>query len=349
MELNWFYVIQKTFMVSGFVLFMMLIIEYINVQTRGKWSNPFKQSKWLQLVVAVFLGITPGCAGTFTVVTLFTHDIMNFSALLGGTIATFGDEAFVMISMIPFTTVKLSIVITIVALAVGLIFNLFSKNNPHKYNLKHFETHNDECCTTQTTIITITHQLQKFTFARAMLISVLVLIVFSQFASFGKTPYGGNKESLLSPESLIFITLGAVSMFIILTVPKHFLMKHLWEHVLKKHFFRLFLWTLGALVTIAILTQYFSFNEWAKLNNFYILFLALLIGIIPISGPHILFITMFMNGIIPFSFLLANSIVQEGHAGIPLLAEDKMSFIKIKAIKIVIGFITGLAGIYFSF
>ena len=346
MGLNLLEVFKQTFMISGFVLFLMLIIEYINVQTKGKWSNPIKNSHWLQLIIAILFGITPGCAGIFTVVSLFTHNIINFSALLAGSIATIGDEAFVMISVSPSVALKIAVSVVIIALIVGVFFNVFFKSKPQIHVEKHFETHDDECCSTKPTLYTIKHQLQKFTFARAMLLTVLIFIIFSQIIPFGAD---GSGESILSAESIIFMCMGLISTFIILTVPEHFLMDHLWEHVLKKHFFRLFLWTLGSIIAIAILTNYFHFNEWAKLNLIYVLLLALIIGIIPISGPHILFITLFMNGVIPFSFLLANSIVQEGHGGIPLLAEDKWSFVKIKAIKIFIGLVIGLSGMYFSF
>ena len=57
-----------------------------------------------------------------------------------------------------------------------------------------------------------------------------------------------------------------------------------------------------------------------------------------------IFIFLFLNGMIPFSILLANSIVQEGHGGLPLLAESPSYFIKIKIIKILIAILIGLLG-----
>ncbi len=349
MGLNWLDIFKQTFMISGFVLFLMLIIEYINVQTKGKWSNPIKNSRWLQMFISIIFCVTPGCAGVFTVVSLYTHNIINFSAILAGSIATIGDEAFVMISASPALALKIAVCVVVIAVVVGVFFNIVFKSKPKQHIEKHFETHGDECCSTKPTLYSIKLQLQKFTFARAMLLTVLIFIIFSQVIPFGEGSSGENGEGLFSAESIIFLIMGLISTFIILTVPEHFLMDHLWEHVLKKHFFKLFLWTLGSIIAIAILTNYFSFNEWAKLNLIYVLLLALLVGIIPISGPHILFITLFIEGVIPFSFLLANSVVQEGHGGIPLLAEDKWSFVKMKSIKLIIGLIIGLSGIYFNF
>jgi len=83
-----------------------------------------------------------------------------------------------------------------------------------------------------------------------------------------------------------------------------------------------------------------------KQNHLTILILAVLVGIIPESGPHLIFFTLFMSGNIPFSILLASSIVQDGHAALPLFAESKKSFVLMKLINIVVGLIVGLLGLY---
>lgn len=56
-----------------------------------------------------------------------------------------------------------------------------------------------------------------------------------------------------------------------------------------------------------------------------------------------------MQGLIPFSALLANSILQEGHAGLPLIAESPKSFISIKIIKFIIALAVGLSGFLIGF
>jgi hypothetical protein len=74
----------------------------------------------------------------------------------------------------------------------------------------------------------------------------------------------------------------------------------------------------------------------------WIIIIAALIGIIPESGPHMVFVTLFAQGMIPFYVLLVNSIVQDGHSMLPLFAEDKLDFIKIKTINLVIGILAGI-------
>lgn len=351
MNIDFLDIIKQTLLVSGFVLFMMLIIEYINVRTKEKWSTPLKKSKFFQLIIAIFLGVTPGCAGIFAVVSLYTHNIINFSALLSGTIAAVGDEAFIMLSLIPFTAIKIFVCVSIIAFILGIVFNFVIKKQVNQKFEKHLLMHGDDCCA-KGPHEHHSHNHEKkygFTFARSMFVAILILIIFSQFVEFNNIHDTGHEHSIFSPETIIFFGMGLISLFIIITVPEHFLMEHLWAHVLKKHFARLILWTFGALIFIAFLNQIIPLDEWTKANPFWILLLAIAVGILPTSGPHIIFITLFMQGAIPFSFLLANSVVQEGHAGIPLLAEDKWSFVKIKGIKIVVASIIGFLGMYFSF
>ncbi len=117
----------------------------------------------------------------------------------------------------------------------------------------------------------------------------------------------------------------------------------------KKHFLRIFLWTVGALTVITLLLHFVDIEPWLKENHLIILAVALLVGIIPESGPHLLFVTLYFSGQIPFSILLANSIVQDGHSALPLLAESKRSFLWVKAINTLIGLIFGLLGYWMNF
>ena len=81
----------------------------------------------------------------------------------------------------------------------------------------------------------------------------------------------------------------------------------------------------------------------AVLNHHIILLLvAVLVGIIPESGPNLIFVTLFSQNLIPFSILLANSIVQDGHGMLPLLAESRKDFIIVKIINVLIGLFIGV-------
>jgi hypothetical protein len=142
-------------------------------------------------------------------------------------------------------------------------------------------------------------------------------------------------------ERITFLFITAIGLFIVVTVPDHFFKKHLWDHVIKKHFLRLFIWTLSVFVVLHFLNEFLDVKEWIEGNIFLIIIIAGLIGLIPESGPHIIFISLFASGVIPFAVLLTNSIVQDGHGALPLLAESGKSFIVVKLINFFIGIIAG--------
>jgi hypothetical protein len=145
--------------------------------------------------------------------------------------------------------------------------------------------------------------------------------------------------------SVTFLIVLGVSLFIILTVGEHFIKEHVFNHIIRKHFIRIFLWTFLTLLLILALDQFIDLKSVIGDNLYIVLLVAVLVGIIPESGPHFLFIVLFASGSLPFSILLANSIVQDGHASLPLLAETRKGFVKVKIINMAVGLVIGLAGL----
>lgn len=102
--------------------------------------------------------------------------------------------------------------------------------------------------------------------------------------------------------------------------PGHYIKEHVWNHIIKSHIWRVFLWTFSMLLIMQVGLQYWSLENIVKGHLGFVLILSVLVGIIPESGPHLLFVMMFANGLVPFSILLASSIAQDGHGMLPLLS-----------------------------
>lgn len=154
---------------------------------------------------------------------------------------------------------------------------------------------------------------------------------------------GGETEGLdVFNEEWTFWIFGALSLVVLgalLFASDHFVEEHLWEHIVRKHLPSIFLWTFGVLLVIGFLFNFIDISAWVSDNTALMILLAIVVGLIPESGPHLVFVTLFASGVIPFPVLLANSIVQDGHASLPLLADSKSSFFKAKAIKVGIALI----------
>jgi hypothetical protein len=143
----------------------------------------------------------------------------------------------------------------------------------------------------------------------------------------------------------LLLTSG-VALFIVTTVPDHFLETHLWEHVAKTHMPRVFLWTFGALFLMHLLVDHFLLMGWMQDNQLIMLLAACLVGLVPESGPHLVFLTLYTQSAVPFSVLLASSVVQDGHGMLPMLADSRMDFFRVKAINFAVGLTLGLAGYF---
>ncbi len=78
----------------------------------------------------------------------------------------------------------------------------------------------------------------------------------------------------------------------------------------------------------------------------WVLLLGALIGLIPESGPHLIFVMMYAQGLIPFSVLFTTSFVQDGHGMLPLLSYSLKDSVLIKMFNIVFALLSG--GILFA-
>lgn len=103
------------------------------------------------------------------------------------------------------------------------------------------------------------------------------------------------------------------------------------------------------MILINIVFTHTEFGDWMYENLLLVLLIAIVIGIIPESGPHLLFLVLFAYGQIPLSILIASSIVQDGHGSLPLLAESKSSFFVMKLINMVVAFIIGYSGLLLGY
>lgn len=117
---------------------------------------------------------------------------------------------------------------------------------------------------------------------------------------------------------------------------------HIWQHIIKRHLWRTLLWTFGALLVVEIGLHYWHLEKLTAQYPLLLLFAGALLGIIPESGPHLIFVTMFANGLIPFSVLFTSSFVQDGHGMLPMLSYSVRDSMMIKAFNMVFGVGIGL-------
>ncbi len=371
-------VLRNSILITGLVIIMMLMIEYFNIHSKGKWFLKIKNSPVKQVLMSAGLGLIPGCIGGFAAVSLYTHRLISFGALVAMMICSSGDEAFVILAMIPEQGLILFGILFIIAIVSGvLIDKFFVKKNNIQLCADDYEYHSTEDNSIPSIFKLSSYKALKRP-SKYRVILLLGILAFIVVVAAGLLEHShdhgdvhihtencshghGVEQSLEEGHdhgvfnilnerwiNLFFAIFSIITLLFTSTAKEHFIKEHLWDHIIKKHLLSVFLWTFGALLLCHIGMQYLDIQGWISNNMLWVILLAVLIGVIPESGPHLVFVTLFAQGILPFYVLLVNSIVQDGHTTLPLLAESKSSFAKAKLFNMSIGLIIGLICYFFA-
>ena len=342
-------IVKHALLITVFVFVMMLLVDFINAASKERVSHLVRGGPWRQYGLASFLGATPGCLGAFMNVSLYVHGMIGFGAVVGGMIATSGDEAFVMLAQFPGTALLLFALLFV----LGIVFAWISDRIIVKTGFVACEpclqSHCEECAleTESDDVVAgafrlrnVLSNLRDLTFTRFLLL-VLILSFLLLFALgiLGPTSWDWKRVT--------FSCLALCSLYIVAVVPEHYLHVHIWEHIVQRHLLRVFLWTLGALLFVHWGLSFWDLDRFVRDHMAWVLMTGALIGVIPESGPHLVFVMMYAQDLIPFSVLFTTSFVQDGHGMLPLLSYSIKDSVLIKALNLAFGLAVG--GLLFVF
>jgi len=341
------YIFKHALMITFFVFVMMLLVDFIEIASKGRMSGIIKGGPWRQYTLASFLGSTPGCLGAFMNVSLYVHGLISFGAIVGGMIATSGDEAFVMLAQFPGTALALFGLLFV----FGIVFARISDGIIPHLGITPCEScidaHCEECLPgtgNQESIgdifrpVNLIENFQPLDFTRFLLLVLIVsFLVLITTGTLGPSTWDWKR--------ITFICLSMCTLFIIIICSKHYLESHIWDHIIKKHLFRVFLWSFGALLFVHWGLASWNLDSFIHDHMLWVLLIGALMGIIPESGPHLIFVMMYAQGLIPFSVLFTTSFVQDGHGMLPLLSYSLKDSVLIKVFNLVFGLAVG--GIFF--
>jgi len=336
-------VFKHALMISFFVFVMMLLVDFINIATKGQASSVLQGGQWRQYTLASFLGSTPGCLGAFMNVTLYVHGMISFGAVAGGMIATSGDEAFVMLAQFP----GMAILLFGLLFVSGIVFAWISDKIIKITGTVPCESCSEADCEQCLPGVGSTEKVdqifrpgnllknfQQLSFTRFLLLTLIgSYLALLLFGIIGPADWNWKR--------ITFVFLSLCSLYISGVASEHYLHFHIWDHIIKKHMFRVFLWTLGALLFVHWGMHFWNLEVFVREHMIWVLLLSALIGIIPESGPHLIFVMLYAQGLIPFSVLFTTSFVQDGHGMLPMLSYSVKDSILIKGFNLVFGIATG--------
>ena len=388
--------LRNSVLITGIVIIMMMMIESFNLESHSRFFNRVKGSSFRQVLLAALLGSIPGCIGGFATVSLYSRRLLSFGALTAMMIASAGDEAFVMLAMMPDKALWIFALLFVIAVFSGIAIDWIMKSRNivgcHPERSEGSGSEQRKTVTDSSLPLRMTAQQIKMTpqqigptaggkedameekkeattggkedamaekdgqdterrsltWQRLVLTGAIALFAIALAAGWMEhdhaVPETGQIHLNLLSEwwmNLIFAILCIVMVVIMCFRSDSFIKETLWHHVLQKHLPNIFAWTFGVLLAIGLLSEYIDLNTWVSDNPALMILLAVAIGIIPESGPHLIFVTLYASGLVPLPVLLASSISQDGHSSLPLLAEDKKSFAYAKLLNCLIALIVG--------
>lgn len=343
-------VIRDSILITGLVVVMMMMLECFNVESHGHMLGRLKGRRIGQVILSSFLGVIPGCMGGFASVSLYTHGMISFGALVAMLIASSGDEAFVMLAMFPGKAAWIFAILFVLAVCAGIVIDIFDKHDSshtHEHCDGSYEIHEADNCEHP-------HEDDGHGHGRSFgLHRVLLFIGTAIFIAALATGWLGDEDettaaggiNLLSEDwmNMLFAALSVVMLVILACASDHFVEEHLWHHIVAKHLPSIFAWTSGVLLLIGVCLRFIDLESWLSGNTALLVLAAALVGIIPESGPHLIFVTLYATGMAPLPVLLASCISQDGHASLPLLAESKSSYLRAKVINTLLALAAGYA------
>lgn len=398
-------ILRNSILITGLVTIMMMLIESIDLESHGHFFKGLKTTRAGQVVVSSLLGLIPGCIGGFAAVSLYTQRIIGFGALVAMMIASTGDEAFMMLAMMPGKALWLFLLLFVIAVACGIVIDLAGTRirlfrrpegkwsqtrtdgmnaesiilqehayihthshhcscGSHVENILHGDTNrnignrngNNGSCGNESIGTSATKRhwgWKRATMLAGVLIFIAALVTglldhghhAHEHATEGAAALAGM--NLLDEKwmNFLFAALCIILVAVLFKASDRFVETSLWEHIVKRHVPVIFAWTFGILAVVAIGMSYIDISGWISQNTPLMILLAVAIGLIPESGPHMIFVTLYASGIVPLPVLLASCISQDGHSSLPLLAEDKKSFAAAKLINCAIALLAGFGSL----
>ena len=269
-----FPVFLETLKILALVFLIMVAVEFVEVRFGKGLRRSLGTAGLRQYAVASGLGVVPGCVTAFLVVSLYKAGLVGFGALAAVMLATAGDEAFIMLAVMP----RISLVIFALCFVVGVIGAGGADLLVRRLRLRLCQACGAEIHTEEQTRLSWSH----------------------------------------------------------------FLRGHIYGHIVRRHLLPLFLWLFLTLIVLRVAAEHIDLPAVLPDSAFLLVLLAALIGLVPESGPHVVFVLLFAEGLIPFSVLAASSIAQDGHGVLPLLAYAPKDVAYVKAYTSAVGLAVGL-------
>jgi hypothetical protein len=370
---------EEAFLAVGvFVAAVLLIVGIINHKSSEALVHTLKRAKFIQPLLGALLGLIPGCGGAIFVMPLYLKGTVSFGTVIAALVATMGDSAFFLIASNPKQFVFISLISFVFAIITGytidylkidggfakkrekrlaeLTINSDDHDRLHHHEAKHIAHENGDEADVLFHHNPEPHRglIYRFTHGQFYILFWLIMLIgfiIGVLALFG-VEFGANISRTIGFG-------GTVMCLLFISFNRKMIKKNELEqeehklHSLKETFIHdavdvafVTTWVFVAFIiyksAVLLVGGENIIASWMITAGIMTVLVGALVGIIPGSGPQIIFIALYGKGLIPFAALLANAISQDGDALFPLLAIDRKSSIIATLITTVPALIIGI-------
>ena len=326
----------------GAILLLFALIDYYN---QGKLIAFIARSKRYQPVLGALLGLTPGCGGAVFVMPLFFTGSVTFGTVVATLMATMGDAAFVLMASSPVHYLLVSFFSFFVAVITGYVVDK-TKIGPNvlRAYLEKLKSPVGQPSIEGGMATMTTDEARVSKPVLYITGGFWVLICIGLVLGIGDLAQVEINELAIPNMGLVIGVLGTLMSLSVMGWGRKHLRRHAGGRTLGSTLVGSFLDTAFIITWVFVGYMAYELIVLGAGGGNYVLgeqvveslllsvgvasvFVAVAVGIIPGCGPQIIFVSLFVQGLVPFSALLANAVSQDGDALFPVLAMDRPSAI----------------------
>lgn len=317
--------------VSAFVAATLLLFYGLEKIFRFDLGQAMGNARVMQVPFAAFLGATPGCGGAVVVVAAYASGKVSFGAVVATLTATMGDAAFLLIATRPDTALVLLPMQLVAGILTGWLID--------RYVTVDYRPKGGACELAPRIGGT---RLRDYAYLTAVLPGLIVGA--AQIASIEINGILGVPVEVFALAGVFTgLLIWAASPVNAMTNPTDAPVTRMAEETSF-----ISVWVILAYLAYDFAAAYAGLDLKALFQSIapVLPLIAAAVGFIPGCGPQVLVATLYVNGAIPFSALVANAISNDGDALFPAIALAPRAAIMATVVSTIPALLTAYA-IYF--
>lgn len=327
--------LQVSVFVAG-TLAVLFLVEAVGKTNIEEIVRRYPRS---QVLMAATLGALPGCGGAIMVTTQYVRGSMSFGGVVAVLTATMGDAAFLLLAKEPVIAMWVFLTCYVTGIVSGTVVNWLHDDKYMRVECDYCD--GEEEMVAENELLSPFYKVWMAFFIPGAVAGVMLAFQMDP-AAMVRDLVGLDLVTTLA----LLAALLSVAMWMVNPVSDFRLFtssaRTFDRRVCDTTNFVTF-WVLVGYIAYALLESVLGFDLKGLFQTWGLAlpFIALLVGFIPGCGPQIVVTTLYLNGAIPLSALLANAISNDGDALFPAIAAAPKAAIVATLYTAVPAFIVG--------